>query len=29
VIEELPILGLSPLGGTQRWYLDADACPAP
>jgi len=24
---ELPILGVKPLGGTLRWYLDYDACP--
>jgi 6-phosphogluconolactonase len=24
-----PILGLAPLGGTLRWYLDDDACPTP
>ena len=27
VIEELPILGVRPLGGELRWYLDYDACP--
>jgi 6-phosphogluconolactonase len=26
-IEELPVLGLSPLGGELRWYLDSPACP--
>lgn len=25
-VEELPILGVSPLAGVQRWYLDAAAC---
>lgn len=25
---ELPILGVRPLGGELRWYLDFDACPA-
>lgn len=25
---ELPILGIAPVGGTLRWYLDAAACPA-
>lgn len=25
---ELPILGIRPVGGTLRWYLDHDACPA-
>lgn len=24
---DLPILGVNPLGGTLRWYLDHDACP--
>lgn len=24
---ELPILGVSPLGGSLRWYIDAAACP--
>lgn len=24
---DLPILGIKPLGGTLRWYLDHDACP--
>jgi 6-phosphogluconolactonase len=27
-IEELPILGVSPIGGELRWYLDLPACPA-
>lgn len=27
-IEELPILGVRPIGGELRWYLDHDACPA-
>lgn len=27
VMEELPILGVRPLGGELRWYLDYDACP--
>lgn len=26
---ELPILGIRPVGGELRWYLDRDACPAP
>lgn len=26
-IDELPILGVRPIGGALRWYLDADACP--
>jgi 6-phosphogluconolactonase len=26
-IEALPVLGLSPVGGELRWYLDAPACP--
>lgn len=26
-IAELPILGVRPLGGELRWYLDYDACP--
>lgn len=26
---ELPILGVRPLAGEMRWYLDADACPTP
>lgn len=26
-ISELPVLGISPLGGTLRWYLDSEACP--
>lgn len=26
-IEDLPVLGLSPVGGELRWYLDAAACP--
>jgi 6-phosphogluconolactonase len=25
--EDLPILGITPLGGELRWYLDAAACP--
>jgi 6-phosphogluconolactonase len=25
--EELPILGISPIGGELRWYLDYEACP--
>lgn len=25
--EELPILGVRPVGGSLRWYLDGDACP--
>ncbi|HBS28352.1 MAG TPA: 6-phosphogluconolactonase [Phycisphaerales bacterium] len=25
--EELPILGVAPVGGVLRWYLDAGACP--
>jgi 6-phosphogluconolactonase len=28
-VEELPILGVAPLGGEQRWYLDKAACPPP
>ncbi len=27
VIDQLPILGVRPLAGELRWYLDADACP--
>lgn len=27
VVEELPILGLSPMAGELRWYLDHAACP--
>jgi 6-phosphogluconolactonase len=27
--EELPILGVKPLAGEMRWYLDRAACPAP
>jgi 6-phosphogluconolactonase len=27
VVEELPVMGLSPLGGELRWYLDYGACP--
>ncbi|MGE3109279.1 MAG: 6-phosphogluconolactonase [Phycisphaerales bacterium] len=27
VIEQYPILGIRPIGGVQRWYLDAEACP--
>jgi 6-phosphogluconolactonase len=27
--EELPILGIVPLGGELRWYLDKAACPPP
>lgn len=26
---ELPILGVKPLAGEMRWYLDAEACPTP
>jgi 6-phosphogluconolactonase len=26
-IEDLPVLGLSPVGGELRWYLDLPACP--
>ena len=26
---DLPVLGLAPLGGELRWYLDHDACPTP
>lgn len=26
---ELPVLGVKPLGGELRWYLDHDACPLP
>jgi 6-phosphogluconolactonase len=26
-IEEMPILGIKPIGGVLRWYLDQDACP--
>src|SRR5262249_6351174 len=26
-VRELPILGIRPLGGELRWYLDAAACP--
>ena len=26
---ELPVLGLRPIGGELRWYLDAAACPQP
>lgn len=26
-VEELPILGVRPIGGELRWYLDHDACP--
>lgn len=26
---ELPILGIRPVGGAMRWYLDAHACPRP
>lgn len=25
--EELPILGVRPMGGSLRWYLDGEACP--
>lgn len=28
-LAELPILGIRPVGGELRWYLDGDACPAP
>ncbi|MEL7473986.1 MAG: 6-phosphogluconolactonase [Planctomycetota bacterium] len=28
-VSELPILGVRPLGGEMRWYLDRDACPLP
>lgn len=27
VVSELPILGVRPLAGDLRWYLDAEACP--
>lgn len=27
LIEELPILGVKPLAGELRWYIDTDACP--
>ena len=27
VVEDLPILGVQPLAGELRWYLDSDACP--
>ena len=26
-IEAFPILGVKPIGGVLRWYLDQDACP--
>lgn len=26
-VDDIPILGISPLGGELRWYLDAAACP--
>jgi 6-phosphogluconolactonase len=26
-VEDLPVLGIRPLGGELRWYLDAAACP--
>jgi hypothetical protein len=26
--EELPILGIEPIGGDLRWYLDRAACDA-
>lgn len=29
LFEELPILGIRPLNGELRWYLDAEACGAP
>lgn len=29
VIDDLPILGVRPVGGELRWYLDAPACPPP
>jgi 6-phosphogluconolactonase len=25
-VEDLPVLGIRPIGGEQRWYLDAPAC---
>jgi 6-phosphogluconolactonase len=28
-IRDLPVLGVSPVGGELRWYLDAEACPPP
>jgi 6-phosphogluconolactonase len=27
LVEQLPILGIQPVGGELRWYLDYDACP--
>ena len=27
-VRELPILGVEPMAGTLKWYLDQDACPA-
>jgi 6-phosphogluconolactonase/glucosamine-6-phosphate isomerase/deaminase len=26
--EELPILGVRPVGGVLKWFIDHDACPA-
>lgn len=26
-IAQYPVLGISPIGGTLRWYLDSEACP--
>lgn len=28
-VEDLPVLGIRPLAGEQRWYLDRAACPTP
>lgn len=29
VVQELPVMGVRPVAGVLRWYLDPDACPAP
>ncbi len=29
VVQAFPILGVKPIGGTLRWYLDQEACPQP
>jgi 6-phosphogluconolactonase len=26
-VREIPVLGVNPVGGVMRWYLDHDACP--